>query len=115
MCIRDSYIPILSIISCRMLEDELTSILANDDNVKQLVIVDSTEQQELARKLRSENRPFLIKDFEGAYNHVKKHQQLSLIHISEPTRLLSISYAVFCLKKKKKKKKLKIKKTKIRK
>eukprot|EP00658_Telonema_sp_P-2_P018870 TRINITY_DN1738_c0_g1_i2.p1 TRINITY_DN1738_c0_g1~~TRINITY_DN1738_c0_g1_i2.p1 ORF type:complete len:405 (+),score=100.40 TRINITY_DN1738_c0_g1_i2:142-1356(+) len=30
---------------------------------------------------------------------------LSLIHISEPTRLLSISYAVFCLKKKKKTKK----------
>src|SRR5678816_2356504 len=28
--------------------------------------------------------------------------KLSLIHISEPTRLLSISYAVFCLKKKKK-------------
>src|SRR5674536_389780 len=28
---------------------------------------------------------------------------LSLIHISEPTRLLSISYAVFCLKKNKKK------------
>src|SRR5678815_508168 len=27
---------------------------------------------------------------------------LSLIHISEPTRLLSISYADFCLKKKKK-------------
>src|SRR5678815_2531550 len=27
--------------------------------------------------------------------------RLSLIHISEPTRLLSISYAVFCLKKKK--------------
>eukprot|EP00658_Telonema_sp_P-2_P080914 TRINITY_DN814_c0_g1_i7.p1 TRINITY_DN814_c0_g1~~TRINITY_DN814_c0_g1_i7.p1 ORF type:complete len:184 (-),score=13.43 TRINITY_DN814_c0_g1_i7:23-574(-) len=31
------------------------------------------------------------------------HVGLSLIHISEPTRLLSISYAVFCLKKKKKK------------
>src|SRR5678815_1724010 len=30
-------------------------------------------------------------------------KRLSLIHISEPTRLLSISYAVFCLKKKKKK------------
>src|SRR5674536_388657 len=29
--------------------------------------------------------------------------RLSLIHISEPTRLLSISYAVFCLKKKKQK------------
>src|SRR5674536_272783 len=31
-------------------------------------------------------------------------QDLSLIHISEPTRLLSISYAVFCLKKKNNKK-----------
>eukprot|EP00658_Telonema_sp_P-2_P066063 TRINITY_DN55178_c0_g1_i1.p1 TRINITY_DN55178_c0_g1~~TRINITY_DN55178_c0_g1_i1.p1 ORF type:complete len:240 (-),score=41.40 TRINITY_DN55178_c0_g1_i1:29-748(-) len=30
-------------------------------------------------------------------------RDLSLIHISEPTRLLSISYAVFCLKKKKNK------------
>src|SRR5678816_4881254 len=29
-----------------------------------------------------------------------KGYRLSLIHISEPTRLLSISYAVFCLKKK---------------
>src|SRR5678815_1712997 len=28
-----------------------------------------------------------------------KNRILSLIHISEPTRLLSISYAVFCLKK----------------
>ena len=33
--------------------------------------------------------------------------QLSLIHISEPTRQAEISYAVFCLKKKKKKKKQK--------
>ena len=31
-------------------------------------------------------------------------KNLSLIHISEPTRLRRISYAVFCLKKKKKKK-----------
>eukprot|EP00826_Nyctotherus_ovalis_P015503 TRINITY_DN14416_c0_g1_i1.p1 TRINITY_DN14416_c0_g1~~TRINITY_DN14416_c0_g1_i1.p1 ORF type:complete len:105 (-),score=21.89 TRINITY_DN14416_c0_g1_i1:2-316(-) len=31
------------------------------------------------------------------------HLFLSLIHISEPTRPLYISYAVFCLKKKKKK------------
>eukprot|EP00658_Telonema_sp_P-2_P077801 TRINITY_DN712_c0_g1_i1.p1 TRINITY_DN712_c0_g1~~TRINITY_DN712_c0_g1_i1.p1 ORF type:complete len:1164 (-),score=423.48 TRINITY_DN712_c0_g1_i1:47-3538(-) len=38
---------------------------------------------------------------------VYKFRYLSLIHISEPTRLLSISYAVFCLKKKKKKKKKK--------
>src|SRR5678816_4844138 len=36
---------------------------------------------------------------EGFY--VLEGEILSLIHISEPTRLLSISYAVFCLKKKK--------------
>ena len=35
--------------------------------------------------------------------HVRGVMALSLIHISEPTRLLSISYAVFCLKKKKQK------------
>eukprot|EP00658_Telonema_sp_P-2_P080124 TRINITY_DN7905_c0_g1_i1.p1 TRINITY_DN7905_c0_g1~~TRINITY_DN7905_c0_g1_i1.p1 ORF type:complete len:166 (-),score=34.56 TRINITY_DN7905_c0_g1_i1:62-559(-) len=34
--------------------------------------------------------------------HQLQTLDLSLIHISEPTRLLSISYAVFCLKKKKK-------------
>src|SRR5450756_2000059 len=33
----------------------------------------------------------------------RTHSCLSLIHISEPTRLGMISYAVFCLKKKKKK------------
>eukprot|EP00658_Telonema_sp_P-2_P080552 TRINITY_DN8038_c0_g1_i1.p1 TRINITY_DN8038_c0_g1~~TRINITY_DN8038_c0_g1_i1.p1 ORF type:complete len:151 (+),score=16.91 TRINITY_DN8038_c0_g1_i1:131-583(+) len=33
---------------------------------------------------------------------IPPYLDLSLIHISEPTRLLSISYAVFCLKKKNK-------------
>ena len=34
------------------------------------------------------------------FHREKETHTLSLIHISEPTRLLSISYAVFCLKKK---------------
>src|SRR5660397_279760 len=38
-------------------------------------------------------------------------QILSLIHISEPTRLRRISYAVFCLKKKKQNRKEKKQKT----
>src|SRR5678816_923584 len=37
----------------------------------------------------------------AAHNYLQYELDLSLIHISEPTRLLSISYAVFCLKKKK--------------
>src|SRR5678816_4619716 len=36
----------------------------------------------------------------GKTKLVQTLSDLSLIHISEPTRLLSISYAVFCLKKK---------------
>src|SRR5678815_3247062 len=32
-----------------------------------------------------------------ALTFARSHLNLSLIHISEPTRLLSISYAVFCL------------------
>eukprot|EP00831_Metopus_contortus_P016699 TRINITY_DN17039_c0_g1_i2.p3 TRINITY_DN17039_c0_g1~~TRINITY_DN17039_c0_g1_i2.p3 ORF type:complete len:107 (-),score=31.12 TRINITY_DN17039_c0_g1_i2:52-372(-) len=40
-----------------------------------------------------------------AFNRRLKEFFLSLIHISEPTRPLYISYAVFCLKKKKKKQK----------
>ena len=36
----------------------------------------------------------------GPFAEVDTVLCLSLIHISEPTRLLSISYAVFCLKKK---------------
>src|SRR5678815_1631223 len=51
------------------------------------------------------NRP----NQDGIYGHLAAVAELgipiilynlSLIHISEPTRLLSISYAVFCLKKK---------------
>src|SRR5450756_2857613 len=41
----------------------------------------------------------------GLSHRVRQPEDLSLIHISEPTRLGMISYAVFCLKKKKKIKK----------
>src|SRR5450756_2741387 len=46
-------------------------------------------------------------DFEDWHWATQLNQALSLIHISEPTRLGMSSYAVFCLKKKKKKKKKK--------
>ena len=52
----------------------------------------------------------IIDEFQEFFSEDDKLAQdagllLSLIHISEPTRLLSISYAVFCLKKKKNNKK----------
>ena len=44
------------------------------------------------------------------FSRFQEDVQLSLIHISEPTRQAEISYAVFCLKKKKEKKQQKKKK-----
>eukprot|EP00831_Metopus_contortus_P036652 TRINITY_DN28955_c0_g1_i4.p2 TRINITY_DN28955_c0_g1~~TRINITY_DN28955_c0_g1_i4.p2 ORF type:complete len:117 (+),score=24.91 TRINITY_DN28955_c0_g1_i4:1-351(+) len=45
----------------------------------------------------------LLQAFRQALHLPSVPMYLSLIHISEPTRPLYISYAVFCLKKKKKK------------
>src|SRR5674536_370534 len=45
-----------------------------------------------------EDMPLYHSQILPLYPSISKN--LSLIHISEPTRLLSISYAVFCLKKK---------------
>src|SRR5678815_3368563 len=41
---------------------------------------------------------FKHNDMEDCEKQLQRATTLSLIHISEPTRLLSISYAVFCLK-----------------
>eukprot|EP00658_Telonema_sp_P-2_P056811 TRINITY_DN45265_c0_g1_i1.p1 TRINITY_DN45265_c0_g1~~TRINITY_DN45265_c0_g1_i1.p1 ORF type:complete len:123 (+),score=16.51 TRINITY_DN45265_c0_g1_i1:43-411(+) len=48
-----------------------------------------------------EYKPLRLRCAAGLLQSALVGQLLSLIHISEPTRLLSISYAVFCLKKKK--------------
>ena len=63
-----------------------------------------SEQLDLLRRLH-QRWPFfrmLISKVEMTLSKVDLDlaHHLSLIHISEPTRLLSISYAVFCLKKK---------------
>src|SRR5450756_2986039 len=73
--------------------DGTTLQLTSTDLTTYLVNAEPAEVTEAGRALV----PFkFLKDIVSA---------LSLIHISEPTRLGMISYAVFCLKKKKKKKK----------
>eukprot|EP00658_Telonema_sp_P-2_P026554 TRINITY_DN20737_c0_g1_i2.p1 TRINITY_DN20737_c0_g1~~TRINITY_DN20737_c0_g1_i2.p1 ORF type:complete len:1096 (-),score=231.64 TRINITY_DN20737_c0_g1_i2:56-3343(-) len=54
----------------------------------------------LARENQNSSKS-CVTEWKQKYTLVRSYL-LSLIHISEPTRLLSISYAVFCLKKKKK-------------
>eukprot|EP00831_Metopus_contortus_P065846 TRINITY_DN58780_c0_g1_i1.p4 TRINITY_DN58780_c0_g1~~TRINITY_DN58780_c0_g1_i1.p4 ORF type:complete len:137 (-),score=49.72 TRINITY_DN58780_c0_g1_i1:71-481(-) len=58
------------------------------------------------KKWTRDYKNFLESRVEGVVREAKEEekknsQKLSLIHISEPTRPLYISYAVFCLKKKK--------------
>src|SRR5450756_2928517 len=62
-------------------------------------------QVELDRKILAELAVSDPKYFASLVDQARAALELSLIHISEPTRLGMISYAVFCLKKKKKKKK----------
>ena len=52
-----------------------------------------------------ENLLYLTREEQRTVLHLL---DLSLIHISEPTRQAEISYAVFCLKKKKKKTQLRV-------
>ncbi len=56
-----------------------------------------------SRKMNNENVVHILLKKEMIPGTILK--ALTLIHISEPTRPLYISYAAFCLKKKKKKKK----------
>src|SRR5674536_38912 len=56
------------------------------------------------RDIRAERIEAKVAWFHGDSDEVSGSPRiLSLIHISQPTRLLSTSYAVFCLKKKKNK------------
>eukprot|EP00658_Telonema_sp_P-2_P015824 TRINITY_DN1610_c0_g1_i5.p1 TRINITY_DN1610_c0_g1~~TRINITY_DN1610_c0_g1_i5.p1 ORF type:complete len:158 (-),score=29.26 TRINITY_DN1610_c0_g1_i5:65-538(-) len=75
-----------------------------DDSLDEMVRVGdheifSYEPTETSPRQTDRSRP----SPRGGYDRPSPRGALSLIHISEPTRLLSISYAVFCLKKKKKK------------
>ena len=45
--------PVLSIIACDMLVDELTYVLSEDSELAQLILVDNNEHFELQRKLKS--------------------------------------------------------------
>eukprot|EP00658_Telonema_sp_P-2_P076130 TRINITY_DN66182_c0_g1_i1.p1 TRINITY_DN66182_c0_g1~~TRINITY_DN66182_c0_g1_i1.p1 ORF type:complete len:106 (+),score=31.87 TRINITY_DN66182_c0_g1_i1:100-417(+) len=90
MCIRDSV---------HSVRDALSGCLRCFIGLK-----DESQATDPCRKYRSwcerHEDPEGMEAVAGFEDMIKKAFPLSLIHISEPTRLLSISYAVFCLKKK---------------
>ena len=47
--------PVLSIIACRMFEDELAHVLSSDRELEQLIVVEGRDSFGLLRKLKSEN------------------------------------------------------------
>eukprot|EP00831_Metopus_contortus_P036122 TRINITY_DN28656_c0_g1_i1.p2 TRINITY_DN28656_c0_g1~~TRINITY_DN28656_c0_g1_i1.p2 ORF type:complete len:106 (-),score=18.58 TRINITY_DN28656_c0_g1_i1:76-393(-) len=88
MCIRDRIfiIGVLFVMISSLFAHSAKDVTASFDNETKLLKVDFTH------KVSDESKHFIF-----------LVKVLSLIHISEPTRPLYISYAVFCLKKKKKK------------
>src|SRR5450756_2072852 len=80
-----------------------------DDEAREYVITTPHTPYPSINYLGSQEFFSLISHQAGGYSFYRDARMrrltryLSLIHISEPTRLGMISYAVFCLKKKKKK------------
>jgi len=66
--------PTLSIISCRMLEDEVVHLLSSDREVEELLLLDGKETQSLSRKLKSQNRPHILLAWESLGGHIQEKQ-----------------------------------------
>ena len=66
--------PVLSIIACRMLEDELVHLLSNDGEVRELLLMDGRECLSLSAKLRAENRPHLLLGLDKIAEHLQERQ-----------------------------------------
>jgi hypothetical protein len=63
--------PVLSILACRMLEDELSSLLCTDRDVRELLLVDGKDSLSLSAKLKAQNRPHLLLSLEEIALHLR--------------------------------------------
>ena len=64
--------PVLSIIACKMLEDEIVHLLYEDREIREILLVDGKEIQSLSRKLRGQNRPHIMLDLENIKCHLQE-------------------------------------------
>lgn len=67
--------PVLSILACRMLEDELASLLSADREVRVLFLVDGKDSLILSAKLKAKNRPHLLLSLEEIALHLRVRGQ----------------------------------------
>lgn len=74
--------PVLSIIACKMLEDEMVHLLSSDRVVRELILVDRKESISLCGKLRAQNRSHILLSVEVIDGHLKEMQGM-------PNRIIS--------------------------
>jgi hypothetical protein len=67
--------PVLSIVACRMLEDELAYVLSADGEVQELLLVDGKEALSLSAKLKAQNRPHLLLGRDRIAPHLQERQR----------------------------------------
>ncbi|NTV27487.1 MAG: DUF1638 domain-containing protein, partial [Methanothrix sp.] len=66
--------PVLSIVTCKMLEDEIVHLLSADREVRELILVDGRDSMSLSEKLRAQNRPHILLAMESIDQHIKERQ-----------------------------------------
>ena len=76
--------PVLSIIACRILEDELTRVLSIDHTLRHLFLVDNMDSMGLSRKLRAQNRSHLLVAEEEIPDRIRDLQKNNLGGIIKP-------------------------------
>lgn len=67
--------PVLSIVACEMLEDELVYVLSEDPDIRQLYLVENTNSFSLTRKLKSKGLRPLIFPFDSLSVIVAKNDR----------------------------------------
>jgi hypothetical protein len=74
-------VPVLSIIACEMLEDELVYVLSTDQESKKLFVIENSHSIRFVRKLTSKNCRLKLFPLESAYSVLKKINSLMSIKI----------------------------------
>ncbi|HNY34587.1 MAG TPA: DUF1638 domain-containing protein [Methanothrix soehngenii] len=67
--------PVLSIVLCRMLEDEVAHLLSADRQVREILLVDGIESMSLSAKLKALGRPHIMLSMPGIAEHIAEQQK----------------------------------------
>lgn len=66
--------PVLGVVACRMMEDELVHLLSADREIRELLLVDGRECLSLSGKLKAQGRPHILLGLEHIAEHLKERQ-----------------------------------------